>query len=202
MNQKYKAWFACECGWEGQRRVNDVIFKPPYGCPSCSRRDLQLRISATPEGKARLLRASAIAAERNVKPAMWTRLRRLCQVAKDRCTNSRNAQFGDYGGRGIRFEFGSASAMAAWLIENLGEPPVGMSIDRRDNNLGYRAGNLRWATRQMQIDNRRRYRRSEQGERLRYLVVDRPDVVYETLRSWIKLGLTDEQIHERKRGSS
>ena len=92
--------------------------------------------------------------------------------------------------------------MAEWVLWYLGPPPKGHSLDREDNDSHYERFNLRWATKQVQIDNRRQYRRSPQGERLRYLTKERPDVVYETLRMWIKQGLTDDQIRRRKRGSS
>lgn len=42
-----------------------------------------------------------------------------------------------------------------YINKELGDCPEGMSLDRKDNNLGYIEGNLRWATRIQQADNTR-----------------------------------------------
>jgi len=46
-------------------------------------------------------------------------------------------------------------AFAAYADAELGPRPIGMSIDRIDNNAGYVPGNLRWATYTTQNRNRR-----------------------------------------------
>lgn len=38
----------------------------------------------------------------------------------------------------------------------IGERPVGLTLDRRNNNLGYCKENCRWATRLIQARNRRK----------------------------------------------
>jgi hypothetical protein len=71
--------------------------------------------------------------------------------AKDHCTNP-NAHWADYGGRGIQFLFTSFEQFFA----ELGPRPAGTTLDRFPNNDGnYEPGNVRWATREEQNQNRR-----------------------------------------------
>ena len=118
--------------------------------------------------------------------------------AKSRCCNSNSAEYTNYGGRGIAFKFPSVQAFVEWVLDNLGpRPTYEHSIDRIDNNRHYEPGNLRWATRTEQARNKRQYKRSEQGERIRRLQILRPDLTYETLRVWVLQGLSDDDITQR-----
>ncbi len=70
-----------------------------------------------------------------------------------RCTNPRNSNYPNYGGRGI-------CVHPAWLtfaafLADVGERPAGTSLDRIDNDRGYQPGNVRWATRHEQNRNSR-----------------------------------------------
>jgi hypothetical protein len=72
---------------------------------------------------------------------------------KDRCSNPNNHSFNDYGGRGITF-------IERWnvfenFLEDMGDAPKGMTLDRRLNNLGYSKDNCRWATSTEQNRNKR-----------------------------------------------
>lgn len=70
-----------------------------------------------------------------------------------RTQNSNSKMYEYYGGRGIKVD-------GRWLVyENfladMGEKPVGMEIERRDNNKGYSSDNCYWATRKQQMRNTR-----------------------------------------------
>ena|SRR3990167_8379272 len=71
-----------------------------------------------------------------------------------RCRNTKHISYLNYGGRGIKVS-------KRWLkFENffadMGERPVGKSLDRINTNGNYEPDNCRWASRKEQILNQRR----------------------------------------------
>lgn len=108
-----------------------------------------------------------------------------------------------YGGRGITFGFPTGSDMAEWVVLNLGlRPSIAHTLDRSDNDKGYEPGNLRWATRDEQAKNKGKYVAWKYGDRLRELCRLRPDLSYETIRTWIKKGMSNVEILTRTKTAS
>jgi hypothetical protein len=180
-------------------------------CRSCSVRKRMSRIDPD-KRKALATRASIAAAEavknRPLKPLQQqfgvdvvNKMKAVGSGAKARCNNPNEVAYKNYGGRGIKFLFGSTEEFAAWVLHNLGPcPSAEYSLDRIDNNRHYEPGNLRWATRSEQARNKRQYKRTQIGERIRYIQSIRKDIHYETIRMWIKkLNLTDEEILNRSK---
>lgn len=73
---------------------------------------------------------------------------------KQRCYNSKVSAYKDYGGRGI-------TVCQRWLDDfhhfyiDMGQCPVGYSLDRIDNDKGYYKENCKWSTPKEQANNRR-----------------------------------------------
>jgi hypothetical protein len=78
---------------------------------------------------------------------------------QQRCTNPKASNFLYYGGRGVECRFPSTPILADWLLTNLGPRPPGHSIDRIEVDGHYEPGNLRWATKATQAQNRSSSRR-------------------------------------------
>lgn len=75
------------------------------------------------------------------------------QSALDRCTREKNTAYKNYGGRGIQFKFSSFEEFFAELGP---KPSPQHSVDRINNEGHYERGNVRWATRIQQANNRRK----------------------------------------------
>lgn len=72
---------------------------------------------------------------------------------KQRCLNVNHEQYVDYGARGI-------GVCDKWLdfrgfLEDMGEQPEKMSLDRINNNGNYEPSNCRWVSAKIQAQNRR-----------------------------------------------
>jgi len=132
---------------------------------------------------------------------------------KSRCHNPRHYDFYLYGARGIEVCPRWRGSFQAFLMD-VGARPPGYTLDRIDNSKGYEPGNVRWATRSQQMQNRRpwgtagepRPRKKRRallvfGESLPVLeACRRYNIAVKTFYDRQRRGLTAEQALTRPRG--
>lgn len=83
-------------------------------------------------------------------------LYKLYHAMRDRCINPNHKHYSYYGGRGIKVakRWQGTDGFRNFL-EDMGERPDGMTLERRDNSKGYSPKNCYWASKSRQQYNQR-----------------------------------------------
>lgn len=116
-----------------------------------------------------------------------------------RCTNTANKDYHHYGGRGI-------TVCARWktfenFLADVGKTwEKGLTLDRKDNELGYNPENCKWSSREEQARNRRNSVNVTLHGKTQCLNAwcIELGISYQTVNSRIKLGYTLEQALQQK----
>ena len=126
-------------------------------------------------------------------------LYKIWKSIRQRCYNSNNANFHNYGGRGIKLHksWHNFQNFYIYVVETIGfKPTIKHSIDRIDNNKGYRPGNLRWSIQKEQMFNiRTNMLVTYKSKKYRAQVLAKEfDINYDAFRSRIRMGWPIEKI--------
>ena len=88
----------------------------------------------------------------------YDKIYKTWQGIKCRCYNKNNSEYQNYGARGIKIFSkwkNNPKLFCDYVNTNLGNRPIGHSLDRINNNGNYAPGNLRWSDQKTQIRNSR-----------------------------------------------
>lgn len=130
--------WVCRCACGNEHEARGALLKNGE-VQSCG---CLLRESAAQNGRAK--RTHGMTGSRTY--SCWVNM-------KTRCLNEKNEKFKDYGGRGITIC--ERWMQFALFLEDMGEAPPGMTIERDNVDGNYDPGNCIWATQKTQQNNRR-----------------------------------------------
>ena len=106
------------------------------------------------------------------------RLKGIYNGIKQRCYNSNNPNYPNYGGRGVRVSdewLDSYTAFENWALSNGYND--NLTIDRINVNGDYEPGNCRWADLKVQSNNKRHYWLPENCDDFTYDEAPNPDMI-------------------------
>lgn len=142
----YRWISVCECGTVKVVNSPDLVQRKSLSC-GCYNQELQSRLRQLEHAQGRgrgIISRGYKCPERDA----W-------RNAQRRCNNPSDAGYKNYGGRGIEFRFISYEEFLSCLGRR---PSSEYSLDRSNNDGHYEPGNVRWATWDQQLANRREYR--------------------------------------------
>jgi hypothetical protein len=129
---------------------------------------------------------------------LTARLQKRANAMYQRCNNTSDKAYKNYGLRGIQFMFASVAACVSYM-KTLPNCSIDLTVDRIDNNGHYAVGNLRFVSMKEQTANRRNTLYvSWKGEQI--LVEqwkENPYAQPSTICKYTRMGLTGEQIIEQ-----
>lgn len=175
-NHNYRMWygdFKCECG----KIFETSIYKVESGhTKSCG-----------------CYQKKKISESRATHRMSETKIFRIWNSMIQRCTNSNDKNYKNYGKRGIK-------VCERWLkfenfYEDMGEPEEGMSLDRTDNDGNYCPENCKWSTRKEQQRNQRTNKYLTINGETKILAewAEISGTKYNTIQSRLRYGWTSEE---------
>ena len=136
----------CDCGNVGDHKRDDLLSGGSESCGCLRRELLQKRMRTHGLSKTPMYK-------------VWGGI-------IQRCENPNDQNFKWYGGKGIRICKRWRNSFEAFLADVGERPGPGLTIDRIEARLGYRPGNIRWATAGEQRENATKRTHCIRGHRL------------------------------------
>lgn len=131
-----------------------------------------------------------------------TKTYRVWDSMLQRTTNPSDKGWENYGGRGIK-------VCKSWrnfenFLEDMGEAPPGLQLDRKDNDLGYYKENYRWVTPKKNASNKRNTIFVDfKGQKVSFSeAVELSGIKYPTLQYRYRKGLRGEELFKTSRSYS